>query len=629
MAFHHPPRAAQGYYRYDPTALEAQGPARIFPYSGTDGLVRYLLATLGQRWLTEGQLSQPWGLLLETAGTQARSLEQTWYYLTTQLVDLEVFQSGWFNLDLPPDEQFDVPFVKQRRRMMAAVLAAQKATQHLTDPAAARSQFYASLNPFGQAAPLMVSVHQREGGLSDREFARQRLAGQNPMMLRQIQPTDAPWLDTWQPCLDGRSPKRLDLAQAAANQQLFVAEYPLLQQLTPADLQPGRYVGSPVALFQTTTAGGLEPVLIQVEPGRVVLPAPTDEWMQAKLYVQVADVTYHELIVHLADTHLSMEAFAIATPRQLPPNHPLYRLLRPHLRYLLAINTRGNEVLLSPGAAIDNLMAPTREASLALINRAYRATEFGAAALPTNLKQRGVEAGTLADYPYRDDALLLWAAIARYVTQFLTRDYPDDQAVQRDPYLQAWAAELGEPLTQRPASDFPQAPDWVPPHLATAAGLTPELCPAYGRVPGFPAQLTSVQHVIDIATQIIFTCGPQHAAVNFSQFDYVGYVPNGPLAAYAAPGTCDGAEHLLPTVAKDVAQMELAYALSGIRWGKLGCGEAMQFRDRGDRAILKHFQADLAGIEDQIRDRNRQRQRRDGVPYPYLLPSQIPNTINI
>lgn len=628
MAFHHPPRSAQGHYRYDPTQLTAQGPARIFPHVGTDGLVRYLLATVGQRWLTEGQVSQPWTLFLAEAQAQARSLEQTWYYLTTQLVDLEVFQSGWFNLNLPPDEQFDVPFVKKRRAMMAAVLAAQKATKPLTDTATARSRFYASLKQFGQAAPVMVEVHQREGGLSDREFARQRLAGQNPMMLRRVQPTDAPWLETWQRPLEGQAHPDLDLVQAAANQRLFLVEYPLLHQLTPADLQPGRYVGSPIALFHATTEG-LQPLLIQVEPGRTVTPAAADAWQQAKLYVQVADVTYHELIVHLADTHLAMEAFAIATPRQLPPNHPLYRLLRPHLRYLLAINTRGNEVLLSKGAAIDNLMAPTREASLELINRAYRATDFGLAALPANLRRRGVEGSDLPDYPYRDDALLLWEAIARYVTRFLARAYPDDQAVQRDPYLQAWAAELGEPLSQRPPSDFPPVPDWLPAHLATAAGLTPEPLPVYSRVPGFPARLTQVQQVIDIATQIIFTCGPQHAAVNFSQFDYVGYAPNAPLAVYGAPGTCDTTEQLLPNVAKDVAQIELAYALSGIRWGQLGSSESMPFRDRGDLAVLQQFQADLASIEQKIRDRNHQRQARYGVAYPYLLPSQIPNSINI
>ncbi|MGQ9871223.1 lipoxygenase family protein [Leptodesmis sp.] len=251
--------------------------------------------------------------------------------------------------------------------------------------------------------------------------------------------------------------------------------------------------------------------------------------MQAKLFVQVADVTYHELITHLCDTHLAMEAFAIATPRQLPINHLLYRLLRPHFQFLLAINTRGNTVLLSEGAAIDQLMAPTRETSLELINRAYRERSFSDHALPKLIQRQGVGAEFLPDFPYRDNALLLWEAIARYVTRYLQRHYADDVAIQQDPYLQAWAAELGEPLASRPRSEFPQAPSWLPESVLTEMGLQPTQLPNVPRVPGFPAQLSSLQQLIEIATQIIFTCGPQHAAVNFSQFDYMGYTPMLPL----------------------------------------------------------------------------------------------------
>lgn len=74
--------------------------------------------------------------------------------------------------------------------------------------------------------------------------------------------------------------------------------------------------------------------------------------MRAKLYFQVADITHQELIDHLCYTHLILEAFAIATPRQLPENHPLYRLLRPHFQFLLAINGRVEPVLLGEDAAI-------------------------------------------------------------------------------------------------------------------------------------------------------------------------------------------------------------------------------------------------------------------------------------
>jgi len=626
MTFYNPPRQQQGQYRYNPTALNQSGPARIFPHAGDDGLLRYTVTRLGQNLLETGRSSQPWNLFAAQVEQGTQSLDKLWIYLTTQLVDFKVFQSGWFNFDLPPNEQFDDRYVQHRRSMMNYLQAAQKATESVQTITEGRSHFYSAV----EQCPVTVQIHQREGGLSDREFARQRLAGQNPTVLRRVQSTDQTHLNGWtnQDCTLS-SGESVNLTQAANEQRLFVADYPILDNITPAELQPGRYVGSPIALFYLTQTG-LEPVLIQLQPGLTVTRgADFDTWMRAKLFTQVADLTHHELIAHLGETHLAMEAFAIATPRQLPANHPVYRLLKPHFQFLLAINTRGNEILLGEGAAIDNLMAPTREASIGLINRAYRDRSFQGYALPTALQQRGVTAEFLREFPYRDDALLVWNSIARYTNHFLHRYYRDDKAVQQDPYLQAWAAELGEPLNMRPQSDFAQSPSWMPAEITNEIGLNLDELPSYSRVPGFPTQITSLQQLIDTTTQIIFTCGPQHAAVNFSQFDYVGYVPNAPLAAYCSPDACQSLSDLLPPLKKDLGQMELAYALSGIRFGQLGSSTLIPFTDVGDRAILNQFQAELKDIEQKITVRNQERLERFGVDYPYLLPSRIPNSINI
>lgn len=643
MGFHTSPIEQQGQYRYDPTHLKQRGPARLFPFAGEDGTLRYIANQLRENLLAQGKLSQPWSLLLYQIDRAHQTLGQTWAQLTTFLVDLEIFQSGWFNFDLPPDEQFDSAYVRARRAMGEAVIAAQKAAQSVLsgDDRAAqqRTQFYGSLAENQRTRPIAVQIHERDGGLSDREFARQRLAGTNPMMIRRVKQTDDLALIASANALKLADGSRLDLVEAATANRLFVADYPLLQQLTAAELQPGRYVGSPIALFYRSDTQ-LEPVLIQLEPGRVVVPSPSgdsDDWQRAKLFVQTADITHHELIDHLGNTHLAMEAFAIATPRQLPAHHPLSQLLRPHFQFLLAINTRGNVVLLSEGAAIDQLMAPTREASLGLINEAYRQRSFRDYALPKDIQQRGIEPEFLPEFPYRDDAVLLWEAIQRYVSRYLQRYYADDRAVQADPYLQAWAAELGTPLNARSRQEFPQAPGWLPSDLAIETGLKLEALPDYARVPNFPAPaveqplgtIASLHQLIEIATQIIFTCGPQHAAVNFSQFDYAGYVPNAPLALYSRPDRAASLTDLLPSAAQDLGQMELTFALSGIRWGQLGSSDLIRFADAGDRQILAQFQADLTEIEAKIRRRNLDRLSNWGVDYPYLLPSLIPNSINI
>jgi arachidonate 15-lipoxygenase len=655
MALYFPPTQPQGFYRYDPTTLKDAGPARLFSGIGKDGTFFYTLLELQDQLIEQGEVSEPLSLLLHQFRSALHYGQEQWVRLGTFLADWQIFQSPWLNLTLPPDEQFSSAYVSARKQMAAALLAARQATRepdrdvlatltqfftnHSTETSIqlSRQQFYRALKAHGRSHPQVMSIHQRDGGLSDREFARQRLAGTNPMVLRRVEVTERELIQPWhQQSYVVATGETVSLGEAMAQNRLFIADYPLLKNLTVTELQTGKYVGSPQALFYRSHQG-LYPVLIQLEPGGKVFTADgSDDWLRAKLYTQVADVTHHELITHLCYTHLAMEAFAIATVRQLPSTHPLYRLLRPHFKFLLAINQRGNTVLLGEGAAIDSLLAPTRSASVDLINRAYRERPFQDYALPNHIRRRGIDAEFLPDFAYRDDALLLWEAIARYVSAYLKQYYRDDLAVQQDPYLQAWAAELGAPLNTRPLNEFPQLPNWLPKNLSAQTGIevSAEALPSYARVPDFPSQeapgiMTSLSQLIETATQIIFTCGPQHAAVNFSQFDYIGYPPNAPMAAYAKPEDATSAGELLPPLEQDLQQMELTFALSGIIWSRLGDDREIRFADRSDRKILQQFQAQLAEVETEIQKRNRQRLQQDGVDYPYLLPSQIPNSINI
>ena len=51
---------------------------------------------------------------------------------------------------------------------------------------------------------------------------------------------------------------------------------------------------------------------------------------------------------HLAFTHLLVEPIAVATFRCLPPVHPVHKLLREPLQYVIAINTIGRHTLIAP-----------------------------------------------------------------------------------------------------------------------------------------------------------------------------------------------------------------------------------------------------------------------------------------
>ncbi|NET72032.1 MAG: lipoxygenase [Sphaerospermopsis sp. SIO1G2] len=630
----------QGYYRYDPHNLDKKGYARLFPYTGEDGTIHYIIKQSSENLLTEGKLSAPLSLLMRELEQKISELQENWLNIATLLVDCKFFQSDLFNFNLPPQEQFNSSYIQKRKQLIQTISEIKKAVAKVDENlptleknAEQRRLFYQVLSKTDSFKPPVVSViHERDGGLSDREFVRQRLAGANPTIIRRAQANDQEIIQslatTSYQLADNSS---VDLIESAGENRLFIVDYPILQDLPITDLQNGKYVGGPVALFHHTDKG-LEPILIELEKGRTVTPAisgeSADEWMRAKLYVQTADATHHELIAHLTYTHLAMEALAIATRRQLPTNHPVYQLLSPHFKFLLAINHRASSVLLEPGSAIDSLFAPTLNTSYELTNKAYREKSFWYYSLLNDIEIRGIESKFLPDFPYRDDALLLWEAIAKYTTRYLQRYYPDDKAVLQDPYLQNWAEELGAPLNTRPKSEFPQIPAWLPPELIKASGIEPQELPSYPRVPGF-TKIGSLQQLIDIATIVIFTSGPQHAALNFSQFDYFGYTPNAPLANYSRPETLTNLAEFLPSTEKDFQQMQLSFALSGINWSKLGSSEMINFADRIDRQILAQFQSDLGEIESKITSLNQQRLINTGVDYPYLLPSQIPNSINV
>jgi arachidonate 15-lipoxygenase len=279
--------------------------------------------------------------------------------------------------------------------------------------------------------------------------------------------------------------------------------------------------------------------------------------------------------VHLLQTHLVMEAAAVATARTLASNHPVRALLRPHQRFVIARGEEARNRLINPTGFVDQILGGTLAGSLTITKDAWAAYHFMQHALPEELIRRGVaDEAALPHYPYRDDARLLWKAIAAYVGEYLALWYRGSADVAADREVQAWAAELTSPTG------------------AAIKGLTPS------------GGITTLDELHDVLTQLIFTLGPQHSAVNYPQWDDLAYVANGPFALYGAPFEATSSPvSFLPPRKQTIRQIEIMWALASYRFDRLG-DEAVD-ADPRVAAVVAGFRAALRAAEAEIQRRNR------------------------
>jgi arachidonate 15-lipoxygenase len=454
-------------------------------------------------------------------------------------------------------------------------------------------------------------------------FAYMRVGGPNPTLLQKATslPTKFPLGDAQYRQVIGSDDS---LADAAASGRLYLLDYEGLGDMAPAGpvvkpLTGTSYVYAPIALFARPKNGrSLVPVAIQCgqNPSQNPIFLRVDDatnteaywaWQSAKTTVQVADFNYHEMFVHLGRTHLVSEAFAMATQRQLATAHPLNRLLSPHLEGAMFINEFATLIIMAPLTTGDVILTAPIETLQHECGRDRLAYDFyDRMMLPNDLRTRGVDDATaLPDYPYRDDALLVWNAIAQWVGDYVAVYYPSDSDVTGDYELKAWATEL-----------------------ATT-----------GKVKGFRAITTRAQ-LVDVLTAIIFNTSAQHAAVNFPQYSVMTCAPfsagaGGTPAPTASAGQSEASwSQMLPSRLAAQEQILLFHILGGVYYRPLG-----EYKDNAfphlpvllDPAIagpggpLERFRTALGGIENTIRQRNATRSR----PYEHLLPSRIPSSTNI
>ncbi|KAG8070142.1 hypothetical protein GUJ93_ZPchr0006g43651 [Zizania palustris] len=313
----------------------------------------------------------------------------------------------------------------------------------------------------------------------DEEFARQVLAGVNPVCIQLLTVLEFPIVSKLDPevygppesvltkeVLEGRMVEAVTVEEAMAQRRLFILDYHdvflpyvhRVRELPETTLYASRTV------FFLTQAGTLAPLAIELtRPQSPTLPQwkrafvhgadATLSWLWklAKAHVVTHDTGYHQLVSHWMRTHCCVEPYIIAANRQLSRMHPVYRLLHPHFRYTMEINALARENLINADGIIEESFWPGRYA-IELSSVAYAATwRFDAEALPEDLVRRGLAVHreddgeielTIKDYPYANDGLLVWGSIKQWASDYVYFYYKSDEDIAGDEEVQAWWEEV-------------------------------------------------------------------------------------------------------------------------------------------------------------------------------------------
>jgi len=438
---------------------------------------------------------------------------------------------------------------------------------------------------------------------TDAMFGWQRLAGCNPRVVQGLTSDRAAALLQKMPLTDDHvaavAGAGATIKSEIAAHRLYFCDYWLLDGIP---VQEGRFMPAAIGVFWSDAKSQqLTPVAIQLgqTPGRIRTPKEAD-WDVARVLFSVADFNYHEMGTHLSEAHFAQEAFAVATRRNLPVNHPIGALLLQIYWALLYNNALGRLQLVNKGGFADRMMAGDLEkGSLRIVADYYaKVWSFNDWDLENYLGRQGtLDTQGLPVYPYRDDGLPIWRAIKAFTAEYVGAYYNDAPNVAADLELKNWVDELYQEGKGNLAAK------------------------------GFPQTVTTKEQLADVLARLVWQAGPGHAGINFSQFQFFSVVPNAPGAAYATEG---GLMKVLPPLEKAAYQGDILNVITQKVFGRIGQFDSSfheKLNDLGKNAVM-NYQRALTACATAVDERNG-RAPRKGQSYPFLHPDNVPNSTNI
>ncbi|KAF6107431.1 arachidonate 5-lipoxygenase [Phyllostomus discolor] len=512
--------------------------------------------------------------------------------------------------DLPRDIQFDsekgVDFVLNYSKAMENLFI--NRFMHM---------FQSSWSDFADFEKIFVKIsntiservmnHWQE----DLMFGYQFLNGCNPVLIQRCTklPEKLPVTTEMVECSLER---QLTLEQEVEQGNIFIVDFKLLDGIDANKTDPCtlQFLAAPICLLYKNLANKIVPIAIQLNqvPGDenpIFLPSDAKyDWLLAKIWVRSSDFHVHQTITHLLRTHLVSEVFGIAMYRQLPAVHPIFKLLVAHVRFTIAINTKAREQLICEYGLFDKANATGGGGHVQMVQRAMEDLTYTSLCFPEAIKARGMESTeNIPYYFYRDDGLLVWEAIKTFVADVVGIYYESDQVVVEDQELQDFVKDV---------------------YVYGMRGK---------KASGFPKSIKTREKLSEYLTVVIFTASAQHAAVNFGQYDWCSWIPNAPPTMRAPPPTAKGVVTIeqivdtLPDRGRSCWHLGAVWALSQFQENELFLGMYPEehFIEKPVKEAMAQFRKNLDTIVSMIAERNKNKK----LPYYYLSPDRIPNSVAI
>uniref|UniRef100_A0A6Q2YHS6 Arachidonate 12-lipoxygenase n=1 Tax=Esox lucius TaxID=8010 RepID=A0A6Q2YHS6_ESOLU len=163
-------------------------------------------------------------------------------------------------------------------------------------------------------------------------FGYQCLNGSNPRMIQRCKklPKNFPVSGDM---VQGSLAPRTTLEKELKDGNIYLVDYSVMDGVPPNVIRgKPQYISSPICLLYEHPDQGIIPIAIQLAqtPGLdtpIFLPKdPPLAWLLAKIWVRNSEFQVFQLLSHLLRTHLFVEVFCVATKRQLPAVHPIYKV---------------------------------------------------------------------------------------------------------------------------------------------------------------------------------------------------------------------------------------------------------------------------------------------------------------